>query len=62
MSIDTLEFFLTTEQASELLQISPKTLQNWRCLGEGPPFKKLGSLVRYPSKALEDWAQSQTPE
>jgi excisionase family DNA binding protein len=38
---------LNERQVSELLTISVKTLQNWRCAGRELPFIKLGGHVRY---------------
>jgi len=32
---------------------SPKTLQNWRVYGHGPPFVKLGRSVRYRLSDVE---------
>jgi len=45
---------LTTEQAAELLQISPATLQKWRSTGqENIPYLKIGRLPRYKRSAIE---------
>lgn len=47
----------TEEQVSELLQLSRSQLRKWR-MGwsrgkrEGPPFKRIGRLVRYPESGL----------
>jgi hypothetical protein len=32
------------------------TLQNWRVIGSGPAFVKLGHLVRYRVDAVISWA------
>jgi predicted DNA-binding transcriptional regulator AlpA len=48
----------TEQQVSELLQLSRSQLRKWR-MGwsrgrqEGPPFKKIGRLVRYPESGLK---------
>lgn len=34
---------LTTGEAAELLNVSPRTLENWRRQGIGPAFIKMGS-------------------
>jgi hypothetical protein len=33
----------------------PKTLENWRSLGIGPPFYKIGSRVVYDAAELDAW-------
>lgn len=45
-------------EAADLLGLSKRTLQAWRVRGGGPPFLKLGRLVRYDASALWDWATS----
>jgi len=35
--------------------LSPKTLDNWRSRGVGPPFVKLNSAVRYSRRACAQW-------
>lgn len=45
----------TSHQAAEFLNLSPKTLCNWRCHGKGPKFCKIGRNVRYRQQDLEDW-------
>jgi predicted DNA-binding transcriptional regulator AlpA len=48
--------FLTEEQAAARLQLSPRTLRNWRNLAQGPAALKLGGAVRYHTEALDAWA------
>ncbi len=39
---------LSTSEASTLLGLSPRTLEDWRVKGGGPTFRKLGRrIVRY---------------
>lgn len=45
--------------AEYLVDISEKTLANWRSLGQGPPFLKVGTGVRYRPAAVEAWAEEQ---
>lgn len=40
------------------LDIETKTLQAWRCRGGGPPFIKVGRLVRYRPEDVEAWIES----
>jgi hypothetical protein len=48
----------TEEDVSEILQVSLSQLRKWRmrrnpCSTEGPPFRKIGRLVRYSGVALQ---------
>lgn len=45
---------VTTEQAAAYLGgLKPNTLEGWRIRGEGPPYKKIGRLVRYSLADLD---------
>lgn len=50
--------WLTPVQVSEDTGIAVGTLANWRVLGTGPAFVKVGRLVRYEATAVEAWKQS----
>ncbi len=39
-------------------KISPRTLERWRWLGEGPQYLKLGGRVLYRVADIEDFEQS----
>lgn len=52
--------FYTTEQVSNLIGVQPNTLEIWRHRGIGPPFVKMGRLVRYKSADLDAWIDRQT--
>jgi hypothetical protein len=48
----------TEEEVAEILQVSMSQLRKWRMkhqtgTQQGPPFKKIGRLVRYSQKALQ---------
>jgi hypothetical protein len=43
---------LTTKQAARLIGMAPKTLANWRYLGSGPAFQKVGGKCLYRRKDL----------
>lgn len=50
----------TEEEVSEILQVSLSQLRKWRMKEnrgntQGPPFKKIGRLVRYPEQGLLDY-------
>ena len=46
---------LTTEQAAQFAGVAAKTLNNWRHLGHGPAFHKIGRLVKYDPADIERW-------
>lgn len=46
---------LTEREASRFLGLSVRTLQKWRLRGNGPPFVKLGSAVRYEPQRLQEY-------
>lgn len=39
-------------------RISPRTLERWRWLGEGPRYLKLGGRVLYRTADIEEFEQS----
>ena len=50
----------TEEQVAEMLQVSLSQLRKWRMKTnpqkeQGPPFRKIGRLVRYPEEALLEY-------
>lgn len=47
----------TEREEAARLNLAAKTLANQRCRGDGPPFLKLGRLIRYPHNAR--WSRSQ---
>ncbi len=51
---------LTTSEAAIYLKVSPRTLDNWRSLGTGPHFIKVGALVRYRQEDIEAYLDRQT--
>ena len=52
--------YLTNSEAAAHLNLSPRTLENWRVLGGGPRFRKFGRRVIYAVDDLELWAVAQT--
>lgn len=53
---------LTTQEVSDLTDIPPRTLQQWRYLGRGPDFVKCGHHVRYEAIAIAIWVRENTVE
>ena len=49
--------FLTAEEVSERYrgQVTVGTLRNWRAMGIGPAFIKIGKAVLYPLEQLDAW-------
>jgi hypothetical protein len=40
------------------LKMSEKSLESWRCRGCGPPFIRVGRLIRYRWSDVEGWLDS----
>jgi predicted DNA-binding transcriptional regulator AlpA len=51
---------LTGSETAPLIGIQPKTLETWRWRGFGPPFIKIGHLVRYRKEDVLAWLEAQT--
>ena len=49
---------LNTREAAAYLNLSPGTLEVWRCLGRGPMYAKLGRRVVYDRIDLETFVAS----
>jgi len=49
--------WLDTPAAASLLGNTVGTLQTWRWMGVGPPFRKIGRRVVYAQSELEAWAR-----
>lgn len=47
--------YLDVHSAAAYLSVTRKQLEHWRSRGGGPPFTKLGRLVRYSRCDLDDW-------
>lgn len=53
-----METLLSPVDVARLLGVSENTLANWRSERQGPPFCKVGALVRYPADRLHQWIES----
>lgn len=51
---------LTERQLAALLGIGSRTPEAWRLRGGGPPYIKVGRLVRYRRADVDNWLQDQT--
>lgn len=52
--------FFTPQQVADRYKgaITVRTLANWRSIGQGPDYVKIGGKVVYPSDALKIWEDS----
>lgn len=50
---------LTQGQLATRWHISPRTLEQWRWLGKGPKFLKIGARVLYDEDEVEAFEASQ---
>ena len=46
---------LTENDVADLLNLSVRTLQQWRVSGVGPRFIKIGRAVRYRRPDIDAW-------
>jgi predicted DNA-binding transcriptional regulator AlpA len=46
---------MTGQQVAELLQVSPRTLEEWRRTCTGPPWRRMGRHVRYLRREVLEW-------
>ena len=54
------EIYDTPEFVAKELGTCERTLANWRCNRKGPPFTKVGRLVRYPRSKRKEWIDKRT--
>jgi excisionase family DNA binding protein len=52
--------YVSTKQLARNLGLSYRTLEDWRRRRVGPPFVRVGGLVRYPVSLLDEYLQSRT--
>lgn len=50
---------LTQDQVADRWMISPRTLEQWRWLGKGPKFLKIGARVLYRETDIEAYEAAQ---
>lgn len=54
--------YLDPDEAAIFLNVPVRTLQNWRCRSDGPPFHRFGNTVRYTTADLRAWMASHRHE
>jgi len=50
---------LTQEQLADRWHMSPRTLEQWRWLGKGPKFLKIGARVLYREQDVDAYEAAQ---
>ncbi|HKY96352.1 MAG TPA: helix-turn-helix domain-containing protein [Gemmatimonadaceae bacterium] len=50
---------LTTRELASMLGLKPRTVDTWRVTGEGPPFVRIGRVVRYRQSDIETFLAGQ---
>ena len=44
-----------TRSQAERIGMKPKTLDNWRSTGDGPPYYKVGGKIIYDDDEVDVW-------
>ena len=57
-----MERLMNEQQVAEVLGRPPRTLRQWRYLGVGPRYLKVGAAVRYRPSDIEEWLRAQERE
>jgi predicted site-specific integrase-resolvase len=58
-----MDLLINEQKASEILDVSKKTLQNWRVQKKGPKYYVLPHhRIRYSLEDLEKWLKNNTIE
>jgi predicted DNA-binding transcriptional regulator AlpA len=53
-----LEGFLRREELAKQLGISPRTIDRWQALREGPPRVHVGRTILYSIHSVSEWLRS----
>ena len=53
---------MNEQEVAEVLGRPPRTLRQWRYLGVGPNYLKVGATVRYRPRDVEKWLKAQERE
>ena len=49
---------LTTTEAAAYVGLSPRTLERYRVIGDGPPYLRVGRRVLYRRADLDAWIEN----
>ncbi|MDB4963442.1 MAG: phage transcriptional regulator AlpA [Myxococcales bacterium] len=58
--MDPVPEFLDEKRFCTVLGISPVTATKWRAKAKGPPFIRVGRLIRYRRTDVDSWLASRT--
>jgi predicted DNA-binding transcriptional regulator AlpA len=53
---------LKSKELAEVFGLEDNTLRIWRARGEGPPYYKVGSSVRYDQEKVREWLEDRERE
>lgn len=53
---------MSTQDLADALSIPPRTAEQWRYLGTGPRYVRVGRHVRYRRADVDAWLSAQTVE
>lgn len=56
------ERYITSKTLADLLDVSERTVKDWRADRTGPPFVRLGRAVRYRKSDVDAWLRSHSVE
>jgi hypothetical protein len=57
---ETLKPLYTPSELAAFLNLEPQTIATWRMRGQGPPFIRVGSVIRYRRAEVESWLRSRS--
>src|SRR2546426_4411025 len=56
------ENLLSPEELAAMVELSPKTLADWRSARKGPCYLRVGRKIWYPKDLVDDWLETQIQE
>ena len=51
--------YMNEKEMANLCGVTRRCLQRWRAAGRGPPFVRMGVMVKYLADEFDDWFNSQ---
>ena len=62
MPMDTQYDLVTTKKVAEILNMSPRTLENWRGKGMGPTYRRIGGKILYSMADIQKFIDQEIIE